>query len=190
MQCTRGPAPPYEQCHLVAYNLFATLDRQTFGSIGDPTVDNPLPQEFTSCKSGLLTPFSRTNQRFPKVPNRECAVRVSIPPAMTETASWYNIWEAVDAATQICVPVHLVGKFSGIGKWTVSSSGSVNSWSQAITVESRWIFSATSIPTRIRSRRPDKRTSDGRSTWGRVDLRGDCLVNAFHMCPPAWWSGF
>ncbi|CAD6593314.1 MAG: hypothetical protein ASARMPRED_007274 [Alectoria sarmentosa] len=100
VQCTRGPAPPppYEQCHLVAYNLPATLNRETFGSIGDPTVENPLPQEFTS------------------LPSRECAVRVSIPPATTETASWYNIWEAVDAATQMCVRDHLVGKVSGIGK--------------------------------------------------------------------------
>ena len=56
VQCTRGPAPPppYEQCHLVAYNLPATLNRETFGSIGDPTVENPLPQEFTSRKSSGL----------------------------------------------------------------------------------------------------------------------------------------
>lgn len=50
VQCLGGPAPHYEDCFLIVHSMVATMQRQTFGSIGDPTIDNPLPHAFYSCK--------------------------------------------------------------------------------------------------------------------------------------------
>lgn len=98
VQCIGDPPPPhYQDCFLVVHSMFATMQRQTFGSIGDPTVENPLPHTFYS------------------LPHGACVAVVSIPPALRETSSWYEIWDAVDAMAWMCVLNGQVGKVSGIG---------------------------------------------------------------------------
>lgn len=50
-----------------------------------------------------------------KVPHAACVAEVSIPPALTETSSWYQVWDAIDAMAWMCVRNGQVGKVSGIG---------------------------------------------------------------------------
>lgn len=54
VQCMRGPAPPLHKCDLVRTSMPATMNRQSFGSIGDTSIDNPLPHNFWSGKLELL----------------------------------------------------------------------------------------------------------------------------------------
>lgn len=54
VQCLRGPAPPLQKCNLVRTSMPATIERQSFGSIGDTSIDNPLPYNFWSGKLELL----------------------------------------------------------------------------------------------------------------------------------------
>ena len=66
VQCMGGPAPAYVPCNTVAHTMLASMKRQTFGSIGDPTVDNHLPHDFASCKSGLGTCYAELINDSPK----------------------------------------------------------------------------------------------------------------------------
>ena len=54
VQCMRGPALPLQKCNLVRTRIPATVERQSFGSIGDTGIDNPLPHNFWSSKLKLL----------------------------------------------------------------------------------------------------------------------------------------
>ena len=104
--------------------MAATVERQTFGRRGDPSVDHVLPQMIAYRKSELL-PYDLGHNQTSLTDG--CATRVTMPWATRENASWYDLWDAVDAIARLCISIGMVGKVSGIGKSSVGSKNSVDS---------------------------------------------------------------
>lgn len=115
VHCMTGLVPEPGQCEIVARDMPASMTTNSFGYTGDTTVDYRLPLEIASRKLELGIYNPELIDDPPKEPSGGCAAVLSILPETTETSTWYSIWEAVDAVTQMCYGDRKVGRASGIG---------------------------------------------------------------------------
>lgn len=93
-----GSGPPWISCRFLLDDLETTDDKQVFG-----------PEEFEN--TTIAIPWSYTR------PERRCALDIE-PEGVSDTGSWYKIWEAGYAVDYMCTQCGRGGIAVGIGRWS------------------------------------------------------------------------
>lgn len=102
--CQPAPGPPltaasirvwHRRCQVIVHDIDATIATQIFGPHSAPGVAVGLPTGFHD-------------------PEDRCIVQI-VNNGLTDSTSWYRIWEDVDAIVSMCVAAGYIGKSSGIG---------------------------------------------------------------------------
>ena len=111
----RGAFPRWQSCLTVLAEMPASTEPLVFGPVTDPGARVKLPQAIESGKpSDFLKGSNFTDDRL-REDDGECLSRIWNTKKESDTASWFQMWEAVTAVYSACVRHSQKGTIRGLG---------------------------------------------------------------------------
>ena len=111
----RGAFPEWKSCTNVLAEMPASTETLVFGPEADPDARVLLPHFIESGKpSDLAKGLNFTDDRL-REDDRQCLSRIWYTKKESDTASWFQIWEAITAVYSACVRHQQKGTIRGLG---------------------------------------------------------------------------
>lgn len=111
----RGTFPEWKSCTNVVADMPASTETLVFGPVADPGAQVVLPHFI---ESGKLLDFAQglgvTDARL-REDDRHCLSRIWYTKKESDTASWFQMWEAVTAVYSVCVRHQQRGTIRALG---------------------------------------------------------------------------
>ena len=116
VQCSTNKKMFISGCRDILSGIPINTEEETFGRIGDPNIDVPLPISTRSRKS-LVEPKLAYEFLKTRIEDELCTMTILTANRHGEAdiTSWYKIWEAANAAYYACVSPGYRGTFRGLG---------------------------------------------------------------------------
>lgn len=112
----RGAFPIWRSCTNVVAEMPASTETLVFGPETDPSAQVLLPHFIESGKpSDFAKGLDFTDYMLCK-DDKDCLSRIWYTKKESDTASWFQIWEAITAMYSVCVRHRQKGTIRGIGK--------------------------------------------------------------------------
>ena len=111
----RGTFPEWKSCTHVVADMPASTETLVFGPVADPGARVVLPHFIESGKpSDVAQGSNLTDDRLGE-DDRTCLSRIWYTKKESDTASWFQIWEAVTAVYSACVRHQQKGTIRRLG---------------------------------------------------------------------------
>ena len=116
VQCSTNQKRLISGCRDILSGIPVNTEEQTFGRIGDPNIDVSLPIS-TQSRRSMFDPKLAYQFLKTRIEDKSCTMTILTANRRGEadTTSWYNIWEAANAAYYACVSPGFRGTFRGLG---------------------------------------------------------------------------
>ena len=112
----RGTFAEWRSCKNVVADMPASTETLVFGPEADPSAQVLLPHFIVSGKpSNFAKGPNFTDDRLGE-DDRDCLSRIYNTKKESDTASWFQIWEAITAVYAACVSHQQKGTIRGLGQ--------------------------------------------------------------------------
>ena len=112
----RGTFAGWKSCKNVLSGMPVSTETLVFGPEADPGAQVILPHFIESGKPSDFAKGSNSTDDRLRKDDRECLSRIWYTQKKSDTASWFQIWEAVAAVYSVCVRHRKKGTIRGIGQ--------------------------------------------------------------------------
>ena len=111
----RGAFPEWKSCLSVLPEMPASTETLVFGPETDPGAQVQLPHFIESGKPSDFAKGSNFTDDRLREDDRNCLSRIWNTKKESDTASWFQMWEAVTAVYSACVRHRQKGTIRGLG---------------------------------------------------------------------------
>ena len=112
----RGTFAEWKSCTNVVADMPASTETLVFGPETDPGAQVLLPHFIESSKPSDLAKGSNVADDRLGEDDRTCLSRIWYTKKESDTASWFQIWEAISAVYSACVSHQQKGTIRGLGQ--------------------------------------------------------------------------